>query len=167
MEPSGFSKGTSGQRGWLTDIIFQLAQRVILFERDRNESYFPSTLSLKLLKYAAQYDHIQAQSQLGGFLFTMGVGQADKRNGLEYIKQAAKAGESQAQFMLGQAYREDNPLLPRSDRLSAHWLTLAADKGHQAAAEELRELRQSESLKPVIKNPFKASTNAPLEVEPA
>jgi len=167
MEPNGFSQGMDEQCGLLIKIIFQVAQRVIVFEQGRSESYFPSNLSLKLLKYVANNGHVSAQSQLGGFLFTMGVGQADKRNGIEYIKQAAKAGECEAQFMLGRTYREDNPLLAKSDRLSAHWLTLAADNGHQAAAKELLELRQSDSMQPVINNPFKVSPIAELEAEPA
>ena len=82
-------------------------------------------------------------TRLGGLLFQCGVGRADKRSGLEYIRCAAKRDDTQAQFLLGKAYLSGQ-IINQDINTAAHWLALAADKGHKEAALELESCQHQQ-----------------------
>lgn len=102
----------------------------------RNGRVYPSRFTLKLLQYSADQGMVCAMSDLGRFLYQCGVGRTVKRSGLEYIRQAARFGDTEAQFLLGKAYH-NGELASKDDNAAAHWLALAADKGHPEALSEL------------------------------
>ena len=128
------------ESGLLASLFFRTAIRLIELQCQRGRIY-PSRFSLKLLQYSADHGHISAMSRLGGLLFDCGVGRADKRSGLEYIRRAAKSGDIEAQYLLGKAYFEGN-ITPRDYKAATRWLALAADRGHQQAASILQQCQQ-------------------------
>jgi len=93
-----------------------------------------------MLQYAADHGHLQAMAQLGGMLYRCGVGRADKRSGLEYLRLAAKGGDIDSQYLVGAAHL-DGQLVRRDDKTAIHWLALAADQGHSDAARLLEDCR--------------------------
>ena len=122
---------SNSRSGLLARFVFLWARKIIFFQTQRGRAY-PSRFSLKLLQYSADHGHVCAMSQLGGLLFQCGVGRADKRSGLEYIRCAAKKNDCQAQFLLGKAYHKGQ-LINQDTKSALHWLALAADKGHKEA----------------------------------
>lgn len=120
------------QCGLVARFLFRAAHKLI-FVQTQNGRAFPSRLPIKMLQYSADHGHVSAMSQLGSLLFQCGVGRADKRSGLEYIRCAAKRNDCQAQFLLGKAYYSGQ-LINQDTKSAAHWLALAADKGHEEAA---------------------------------
>ena len=123
---------------------FRAANRIIDIQCQRGRIY-PSRFSLKMLQYSADHGHLSAMSQLGSLLYNCGVGRAVKRSGLEYIRMAAKAGDTEAQFQLGKAYF-DGSLTHQDSKAATHWLALAADQGHDQAADVLQQCRREEEL---------------------
>jgi uncharacterized protein len=99
-----------------------------------------------MLQYSADHGHLQAMAQLGGMLYRCGVGRADKRSGLEYLRRAAKRGDIDSQFLLGAAHM-DGQLVRRDDKTAIHWLALAADRGHGDAARLLEECKTRQTEK--------------------
>lgn len=123
---------------------YRAANRIIDIQCQRGRIY-PSRFSLKMLQYSADHGHLSAMSQLGCLLYRCGVGRAVKRSGLEYIRMAAKGGDSEAQFQLGKAYF-DGSLTHQDNKAATHWLALAADRGHSQAAEVLSECRSEDMV---------------------
>lgn len=135
--------GVNSECNMMARIIFRAAQRLIDMQCQRGRVY-PSRFPLKLLQYSADHGHVSAMSHLGGLLFQCGVGRADKRSGLEYLRRAAKGGECQAQFMLGKAYY-DGKITQQDYKQATHWLALAADRGHEEAKTTLKDCQQCQS----------------------
>ena len=135
-----------GQPGeWWLKCIYVVAQKMISLECTKGGRVYPSSLSLRLLKFAANQGYVPAKMQLGQYLFESGIAKADKRNGLEYLRQAAKRGESNAQFLLGQAFLQGCDVVAQDNQHAAHWLTLAADGGHSQARQLLEIIQQNEA----------------------
>ncbi len=116
---------------------YRAANRIIHMQCQRGRAY-PSRFSLKMLQYSADHGHVSAMSQLGCLLYNCGVGRAVKRSGLEYIRMAAKGGDTEAQYQLGKAYYDGN-LTYQDSKAATHWLALAADHGHELAGDALHE----------------------------
>lgn len=121
-------------------VFYRAAARLIDMQCQRGRIY-PSRFSLKMLQYSADHGHVCAMARLGGLLYLCGVGRADKRSGLEYIRRAAKSGECEAQFLLGKAYF-DGQLTQQDYKQATHWLALAADRGHENAGQALKDCQQ-------------------------
>ena len=136
----------AGQPGeWWLNCIYVVAQKMISLECTKGGRVYPSSLPLKLLKFAANQGHVQAKMQLGQYLFESGIAKADKRNGLEYLRQAAKRDEPKAQFLLGQAFLQGCDVVAQDNQHAAHWLALAADSGHGQARQLLEIIQQNEA----------------------
>lgn len=120
---------------------YRAANRIIDMQCQRGRIY-PSRFSLKMLQYSADHGHVSAMSQLGSLLYNCGVGRAVKRSGLEYIRMAAKGGDTEAQYQLGKAYF-DGSLAHQDSKAATHWLALAADRGHELAGCVLQQCQQS------------------------
>ncbi|GAB3267127.1 transglycosylase SLT domain-containing protein [Chitinimonas naiadis] len=78
----------------------------------------------------------------------------DSKRAAELYCDAAKLGDSEAQFSLGWMYANGRGL-PRDDELAAYYFGLAAGQGHQQALRMLRflghvEPRQPECMRPVM-----------------
>ena len=128
------------QCGLIARMCFQAASKIIGLQTGRGRAY-PSRFTIKMLQYSADDGHVSAMTRLGGLLFQCGVGRADKRSGLEYIRCAAKRDDTQAQFLLGKAYL-NGQVINQDVSSAAHWLALAADKGHSEAAAALETCHQ-------------------------
>jgi TPR repeat protein len=126
--------------GMIAKFSFRAAKRIIDIQCQHGRIY-PSRFSLKMLQYSADHGHVSAMSQLGSLLYNCGVGRAVKRSGLEYIRMAAKGGDTDAQFQLGKAYFQGS-LTHQDSKAASHWLALAADRGHQEAATILQSCLQ-------------------------
>ena len=136
----------AGQPGeWWLKCIYVAAQKMISWECTSGGRVYPSSLSLRLLKFAANQGFVPAKMQLGQYLFESGIAKADKRNGLEYLRQAAKRGEPNAQFLLGQAFLRGCDVVAQDNQHAAHWLALAADSGHSHARQLLEIIQQNEA----------------------
>lgn len=131
--------------GWWLKCIYVVAQRMIRLECTKGGRVYPSSLSLKLLKFAANQGYVPAKMQLGQYLFESGIAKADKRNGLEYLRQAAKRGEPKAQFLLGRAFLQGCDVIAQDNQHAAHWLALAADSGHSEARQLLEIIQQNDA----------------------
>lgn len=131
------------QVSWVVQLVYRLATRFIDLQCTR--ATYPSRFPLKLLQYAAERGHVLAMSGLGCLLYTSGACRAEKRSGLEYVRQAAKASDPNAQFVLGEAYLEDEVFTQKNKQLAIHWLALAADNGHTQAAQKLRFINEQEA----------------------
>src|SRR5690606_37095543 len=77
--------------GLFARLFFRAAYSLINLQYQKGHQY-PSRFSLRMLQYAANQGHVKAMAQLGGLLYQCGVGRADKRSGLEYLRKAAKVG---------------------------------------------------------------------------
>ena len=91
---------------------------------------------LRLLKEAALKGHGKA------FLRSLKV-RAQRRKGYnEWIKQAAAAGNHEAQYELGEAHLDPRtrPGIPGDAKAAVHWLTLSARHGNVFAASKLGSL---------------------------
>lgn len=129
---------------WGCRIAFWLAQRLIFLRCTKGQRAFPPLLALNMLKWAANKGFIPAKVQLGQYLFELGVARADKRNGLEYLRQAAKVDEPHAQFLLGRSFMDGCDVVSQDSKQAAHWLALAADSGHADAQEFLKIIREND-----------------------
>lgn len=135
----------AGNDAWWLRWVHLAAQQMIAFQCTKGNRRFPSSFSLKLLKFAANYGYVPAKAQLGQYLFELGVAKADKRNGLEYLRQAAKADEPNAQFIMGRASFYGCDVVAQDNQLAAHWLALAADSGLSEAGQLLEIIKQNEA----------------------
>jgi len=138
-------KNAGQLREWWLKCIYIVVKKMIRFECTKGGRMYPSSLSLKLLKFAANQGYVPAKMQLGQYLFESGIAKADKRNGLEYLRQAAKRGEPNAQFLLGQAFLQGCDVVAQDNQHGAHWLALAADSGHSQARQLLEIIQQNEA----------------------
>lgn len=131
------------QVSWVVEFIYKLATRFIDLQCTRAK--YPSRFPLKLLQYSAERGHVLAMSGLGRLLYVSGACRAEKRSGLEYVRQAAKASDADAQYVLGEAYFEDDVFTQKNKQLAIHWLALAADNGHTQAAQKLRLIAEQDA----------------------
>ena len=137
---------SAGQPGeWWLKCIYVVAQKMISLECTIGGRVYPSSLSLKLLKFAANQGYVSAKMELGQHLFESGIAKADKRNGLEYLRQAAKRDEPNAQFLLGRAFLQGCDVVAQDNQSAAHWLALAADSGHNHARQLLEIIQQNDA----------------------
>ena len=135
----------AGNDAWWLRWVHLAAQQLILFQCTKGNRHYPSSFSLKLLKISANHGYIPSKAQLGQYLFELGVAKADKRNGLEYLRQAAKADESNAQFVIGRAFFYGCDVVEQDNQLAAHWLALASDSGLSEAKQLLEIIQQNEA----------------------
>lgn len=136
----------TGQPGeWWLKCIYVIAQKLISLECTKGGRVYPSSLPLKLLKFAANQGYVPAKMKLGQYLFESGIAKADKRNGLEYLRQAAKRDEPNAQFLLGRAFLQGCDVVAQDNQLAAHWLALAADSDHSQARQLLEIIQQNDA----------------------
>lgn len=98
---------------------------------------FPSRWKVRMLRRAADRNHIGAMSELGWLLLYHGATRTDKRKGMEYIRLAARRDNPEAQFQMGRIYHCGIELYPKDPKQAIHWFTLAAEQSHIAAAEFL------------------------------
>ena len=80
---------------------------------------------------------MEAQSRLGRLLCTDCDSQRDRRIGFELLRQAARAGDCQAQLELGQLYCQPQY---RELTKARHWLEQAAAQGSAEARRVLQGL---------------------------
>ncbi|MEZ5508227.1 MAG: hypothetical protein R3F38_20645 [Gammaproteobacteria bacterium] len=142
---------TNAGCGLFARLFYRLAFSVISYQCQHGRA-FPSRFSLKMLQYSADQGHVQAMAQLGGMLYRCGVGRADKRSGLEYLRRAAKGGDVDSQYLLGAAHM-DGQLIRRDDKAALHWLALAADRGHGDAVRLLEECKTRQTENPQQEQP--------------
>jgi TPR repeat protein len=90
-----------------------------------------------LLKQPALQGEVSAQSRLGQMLCRDCGNPRDRRMGVELLRQAARAGDRDAQLALGQLYIQPRTLEPHQAR---HWLELAAGQGCSEAKHLLKQL---------------------------
>lgn len=128
---------------WIAGLVFKIAQSFIDFKCEGGR--FPSRLPLKFLQYSADLGHVGAMSGLGCLLYRFGACRAEKRSGMEYIRQAAKCGDLEAQYVLGKTYLSDDHFSQKNKQLAIHWLALAADKGHTLASQKLDAITEQEA----------------------
>lgn len=131
---------------WASRCLYYCARRLITFQCTRRGHQFPSRLPVRLLHIAAEQGNRKAMSDLGIMLFSSGACRADKRNGLEYLRRAAKLGDADAQFTLGEAHFHGSTLIKPNRQMASHWFALAADNGHLQARDKLSSLRESDLL---------------------
>lgn len=131
---------------WASRCLYFFARRLISFQCVRRGRPFPSRLPIRLMHFSAEHGNRQAMSDLGMMLFSSGACRADKRNGLEYLRRAAKLGDAEAQFALGEAHFHGSSLIKPNRQMATHWLALAADNGHAEAHKKLVQLRESGAL---------------------
>lgn len=136
-------KQPDSQGTWVAKLVFQLATLFIDVQCTRAQ--YPSRFPLKMLQYAAEHGHVLAMSGLGRLLYKSGACRAERRSGLEYVRQAAKYDDPEAQFTLGNAYLQDDTYTQKNTQLATHWLALASDNGHTQAAQKLRSIAQQEA----------------------
>lgn len=91
----------------------------------------------RMLKQPAMQGVVEAQSRLGRLLCHDCDSQRDRRIGFELLRQAARAGDRQAQLELGQLYIQPQHCEPSQAR---HWLEQAAAQGSDDARLLLRRL---------------------------
>lgn len=91
----------------------------------------------RMLKQPAMQGVVEAQSRLGRLLCHDCDSQRDRRIGFELLRQAARAGDRQAQLELGQLYTQPQHCEPTQAR---HWLEQAAAQGSDDARRLLRRL---------------------------
>ncbi|MCG8313438.1 MAG: hypothetical protein MI976_09490 [Pseudomonadales bacterium] len=128
---------------WIAGLVYKVAQSFIDFKCEGGR--FPSRLPLKFLQYSADLGHVRAMSGLGCLLYRFGACRAEKRSGMEYIRQAAKCGDPEAQYVLGKTYLTDDHINQKNQQLAIHWLALAADKGHTLASQKLHAVTEQEA----------------------
>lgn len=132
------------QCGFFARFSFRAANKLIDMQAQGGKTY-PTKMPLKMLQYSADNGHVSAMTQLGNLLCDCGVGQVDKRSGLEYVRNAAKEGDAEAQFRLGELYLTGN-LVQQDLQRACHWLAQAADRGHADATPMLNQCRQQLGL---------------------
>ena len=159
MAVGSVHKQPKNQHSWFANLVYIFATRFINLQCTRAQ--YPSRFPLKLLQYAAEQGHIKAMSGLGRLLYSSGACRAERRSGLEYVRTAAKSSDSDAQFVLGTAYLEDDVFTQKNKQLAIHWLALAADSGHTQAAQKLRVLAQQESESQSQSSTTPSSNEAP------
>ncbi|MET0613390.1 tetratricopeptide repeat protein [Pseudomonas caspiana] len=91
----------------------------------------------RLLKQPARSGVVVAQSRLGQMLCRDCGNTRDRRIGHELLRQAARAGDCNAQFEYGRLCAQAPINEPQQAR---HWLELASAKGSQDARHLLRQL---------------------------
>src|SRR5690242_18787255 len=79
---------------------------------------------------SAAYDAVPAQTGKGKVL-SFNTAQ------MAAFQHRAEAGDSQAQFILGCAYRDGGPILPQNQAEAVKWFRKAADQGFAKAENEL------------------------------
>jgi len=129
--------------GVIARIFYHAANRIIALGSQRGRIY-PSRFCLRMLQYSADQGHLSAMSQLGCLLYNFGVGRALKRSGLEYIRMAAKGGDTEAQYQLGKAFYEGT-ITHQDNKTAIHWLALAADRGHAQAPAVIKMCNQADA----------------------
>ncbi len=139
------NEGSISTDNWLCRSVYFFAQKLIFVRCNKGRRAFPPALALNMLKWIANRGFIPAKVQLGQFLFELGVAKADKRNGLEYLRQAAKVDEPNAQFILGRSFMMGCDVVSQDLKQAAHWLALAADSGHAEAQQFLEIIRQNDA----------------------
>lgn len=142
--------------GLLTQLYFFLAIKLLNSNTDvASISTLPRRGCARLLRWAAQGGHLQAKRMLGVLLCRHGASRLDKRQGVEYLQQAAKGHDTEAQYYLGHLYREDVDYLKKDERMCLKWISLAAEAGHSQAQEELAKAYDKGELG-LTPNPRKA-----------
>lgn len=131
---------------WANRCLYFFARRLIHFQCSRRGHQFPSRLPVRLLHLSAEQGNLKAMSELGVMLYASGACRADKRNGLEYLRRAAKLGDTEAQYRLAEAHLHGSPLIKPNRQMSMHWFALAADSGHALAREKLATLRENNTF---------------------
>ncbi len=132
----------------IVDLIYRVA--ILFIDLQCARSKYPSRFPLKILQYAASRGHVAAMSGFGRLLYAAGSCRAEKRSGLEYVRQAAKAADPDAQFVLGEAYLVDDVIIAKNRQLAAHWLALAADNGHTQAAQKLQQVLEQDAAQQAV-----------------
>ncbi len=94
----------------------------------------PQTDALAQIRLAADQGNRPAQ-RVAAFLYLQKSDFASWQTGIEYAKRAAVAGDSEAFFLLGQAYFNGHATLTQMPDygLARHWFELAAEKGSNRA----------------------------------
>lgn len=144
------------QYGLLTQIYYFLAIKLLNSDTDvASITTIPRRGCARLLRWAAQGGHLQAKRILGVLLCRHGASRLDKRQGVEYLQQAAKGHDSEAQYFLAQLYRDGEEYLKKDERQCLKWISLAAEAGHSQAQEELAQAYDKGELG-LAPNPRKA-----------
>lgn len=94
-------------------------------------------LAGNLLKQPAREGRVDAQTRLGQLLCTHCVSSRDRRVGVQFLYQAARAGDPEAQLELGRLFSQRRDYDPDQAR---HWLQQAAQQGLVEASRLLRWL---------------------------
>lgn len=123
---------------WFCNVVYRVAAFFIRIRQSRG--FLPSRVSLKMLRFAAHNGQVSAMSSLGRLLFQFGACGVEKRSGIEYVREAAKRDDVDAQYILGNAYLVGDETLQRNSAKALHWLALAADNGHTQASKQLAGL---------------------------
>lgn len=71
----------------------------------------------------------------------------DDRRSFDWFLKAANQGDAFAQYEIGLLYQLGNAVTAADSEKAAHWLTLAANKSHRAAAYQLFNLAADEAEK--------------------
>ncbi|MFP7572284.1 DarT ssDNA thymidine ADP-ribosyltransferase family protein [Marivita sp. S2033] len=90
----------------------------------------------KLISDASVLGHIDAQLRYGKELVRGGFGDGHKVEGLKWLQQAAKHGNSEAWFTIGMMYK-DGHLISQDYQEASRMFAKAADSGHTVAQLEL------------------------------
>lgn len=140
MAVTSLQRSSQPLTGWFYNALFRMAHFFIdgRFQR----GLMPSKVSLKVLRFAAHNGEVGAMSYLGRLLFQFGSCNIDKCHGIEYVREAAKKNDADAQFILGNAYLKGHAQLAQNSQEALHWLALASDNGHTQASQLLATLNQ-------------------------
>ncbi|TBU97985.1 tetratricopeptide repeat protein [Stutzerimonas kirkiae] len=109
----------------------------LLDNRSLGQATGVKRLAGRLLKQPALDGVVVAQSRLGRLLCHDCDSQRDRRIGIELLRQAARAGDCQAQLELGRLYSQPRHHQPAQAR---HWLEQAVFQGSTEARLLLRKL---------------------------
>lgn len=110
-----------------------------LYLKGKGGIVFDVEEAVKLLERAAESGHRMAAFDLALLYLNGTKVRKDSVKALAWFTRSAEMGQVDAQYFLGMAYQKSDI------RQAVEWLKMAADGGHQGAAEELQQICSEES----------------------
>jgi len=131
---------------WLAPVIFGVGYLLFRSPFSRRSKML-HTFTMKIFRLAAENGNTQALSLYGHLLHFKGEGQQSRIQGAIYLEQAAKAGDSKAQYQMGRIYEAgfEHYFVPCDER-ALHYYQLSAKQGHRLAITRLIAVYQQGEL---------------------
>lgn len=131
---------------WLAPVLFKISYWIFRSPVFKGSKYRHDKL-MKIFRFCADNDSVQALSVYGHLLHFRGEGKDNRIQGGIYLNRAADKGDVKAQYQMGKIYEEGfEHYFEPSNEKAMKYFSLAAEQGHHLAVSRLIKAYQEGEL---------------------